>query len=51
MNSKIFITGATGGTGSSAVKSLLELKLPVRALVHKIDARSEQLVAQLSFFI
>ena len=45
-SAKILITGATGVTGSSAVQSLLESKIPVRALVHKIDARSEQLGAQ-----
>ena len=43
---KILITGATGATGGNAIKSLLELKVPVRALVHQIDARSEQLSAQ-----
>jgi NAD(P)H dehydrogenase (quinone) len=42
---KILITGATGKTGGNAVKRLLELKVPVRALVHQIDARSEQLSA------
>ena len=45
-SAKILITGATGVTGSNAVQSLLESKIPVRALVHKIDARSEQLGAQ-----
>ena len=45
-NSKILITGATGATGSSAVARLLELKIPVRALVHKTDGRSQQLSAQ-----
>jgi NAD(P)H dehydrogenase (quinone) len=43
---KILVTGATGATGGTAIKTLLELKVPVRALVHKIDARSEQLNAQ-----
>jgi uncharacterized protein YbjT (DUF2867 family) len=42
----ILITGATGTTGSTAIKTLLELKVRVRALVHKKDARSEQLSAQ-----
>ena len=43
---KILITGATGAVGKNAIKKLLELKVPVRALVHKADARSEQLSAQ-----
>ena len=43
---KVLITGATGSTGKNAIKKLLELKIPVRALVHKKDARSEQLSAQ-----
>jgi hypothetical protein len=37
---KILVTGATGG---NAIKKLLELKVPVRALVHKVDERSEKL--------
>jgi len=44
-NTKILVTGATGKTGGYAIKTLLELKVPVRALVHRIDARSEQLSA------
>jgi NAD(P)H dehydrogenase (quinone) len=43
---KVLITGATGSTGKNAIKKLLELKVPVRALVHKKDARSEQLSTQ-----
>src|SRR6266481_6981055 len=43
---KILITGATGAVGKNAIKKLLELKVPVRALVHKADARSEQLRTQ-----
>src|SRR5260370_10236053 len=43
---KILITGATGSTGKNAIKKLLEMKVPVRALVHKKDARSEQLSTQ-----
>jgi uncharacterized protein YbjT (DUF2867 family) len=43
---KVLITGATGSTGKNAIKKLLELKIPVRALVHKRDARSEQLSTQ-----
>ena len=42
----VLIAGATGSTGKSATKKLLELKIPVRALVHKKDARSEQLSTQ-----
>ncbi len=42
---KILVTGATGATGGSAIKRLLELKVPIRALVHKTDARSERLSA------
>jgi NAD(P)H dehydrogenase (quinone) len=45
-NKKILITGATGATGSSAIETLLALNIPVRALVHKRDVRSEQLSAQ-----
>ena len=45
-NVKILVTGATGATGGTAIKTLLELKVSVRALVHKTDARSEQLSAQ-----
>jgi NAD(P)H dehydrogenase (quinone) len=40
---KILITGATGATGGNAIATLLELKIPVRAMVHQIDARSEKL--------
>jgi NAD(P)H dehydrogenase (quinone) len=42
---KILITGATGATGKVAIKKLLELQIPVRAMVHRIDARSEELSA------
>jgi len=43
---KVLITGATGATGGNAIKQLLELKVPIRALVHKVDERSERLSAQ-----
>jgi len=43
---KFLITGATGATGGHAIKTLLELNMPVRALVHGIDARSERLKAE-----
>ena len=42
-NAKILVTGATGTTGGSAIQTLLQLKVPVRALVRETDARSEQL--------
>src|SRR5277367_634343 len=42
---KILITGATGATGGNAITKLLELKIPVRALIHQLDARSEELRA------
>lgn len=40
---KILVTGATGKTGAAVVDALLELQLPVRALVHRLDARTEVL--------
>jgi len=43
---KVLITGATGATGGNAIKKLLELKVPVRALVHQIDGRSKDLSAK-----
>lgn len=46
MNKKILITGATGATGSSAIASLLEFKVPVRAFVHNLDERSKKLEDQ-----
>lgn len=46
MKNKILITGATGKTGGQAIKDLLKRNIPVRALVHKIDDRSEKLRAQ-----
>jgi NAD(P)H dehydrogenase (quinone) len=46
MNNKALITGATGATGQEAIKRLLELKIPVRAMVHRIDERSELLKQQ-----
>jgi NAD(P)H dehydrogenase (quinone) len=44
-NRKVLITGATGATGGNAITTLLERKVPVRALVHQLDSRSEQLSA------
>src|ERR1700751_153897 len=40
---KILVTGATGRTGSAVVDELLAKDVPVRALVHSKDARSEDL--------
>jgi len=45
MENKVLITGATGPTGNNAIKQLLELKIPVRAMVHQIDERSAALSA------
>jgi NAD(P)H dehydrogenase (quinone) len=44
-HSRILVTGATGATGGNAITKLLELNVPVRALVHQLDTRSEQLSA------
>jgi NAD(P)H dehydrogenase (quinone) len=46
MNPKILITGATGATGGSAIVELLQRNIGVRALVHKIDERSDKLGTQ-----
>ena len=40
---KILVTGATGGTGQPVVDALLNLGLPVRALVRRKDGRSAAL--------
>lgn len=42
----ILITAATGATGRNAIATLLDLKIPVRALVHRVDDRSEELRTQ-----
>ena len=44
-NPKILVSGATGKIGTQVVKQLLEINYPVRAMVHKLDTRSEQLKA------
>lgn len=43
MNRKVLISGATGATGSAAVRESFALGLNVRAMVHSKDARSEAL--------
>ncbi len=42
-NPKILVTGATGKTGSAVVEQLRRDDWPVRALVHRIDERSDRL--------
>lgn len=42
----ILITGATGSTGRTTIKYLLQKGVSVRAFVHKEDDRSRQLEAQ-----
>lgn len=46
MTNKVLITGATGATGGHAITDLLRRGIPIRALVHQIDERSEKLRAQ-----
>ncbi|PSL23360.1 NmrA family NAD(P)-binding protein [Chitinophaga ginsengisoli] len=43
---KILVTGATGKSGGVAIEELLKMGIPVRALVHSVDERSEKLAAQ-----
>jgi NAD(P)H dehydrogenase (quinone) len=45
-NPTILVTGATGKTGSHVVAQLLKAGYPVRAMVHREDARSARLKAQ-----
>lgn len=45
MSKKVLITGATGDTGRAAVRESIALGLDVRAMVHKLDARSDALTA------
>lgn len=40
---KILVTGATGKTGAAVVTQLREQDWPVRAVVHRLDARSARL--------
>jgi len=42
-NPRILLTGATGKTGSLVVAELLKAGYPVRAMVHREDARSARL--------
>jgi uncharacterized protein YbjT (DUF2867 family) len=50
MSHPILVTGAAGGTqgatGKQVVRLMLEQCIPVRAFVHKLDARSEELRKQ-----
>ena len=50
MSPQILVTGAAGGaqgsTGRRVASLLLEQGIPVRALVHKLDARSDELRRQ-----
>src|SRR5437660_11216938 len=43
---RIIVTGATGKTGSVVVAELLKAGYPVRAMVHREDARSARLKAE-----
>ena len=45
MKNQVLVTGATGNTGGYAIKYLLAQQVPVRALVHQIDKRSDALAA------
>lgn len=42
---RILVTSAAGKTGLQTAKQLLEKQFPVRALVHRLDARSDLLKA------
>jgi len=50
MSYSILVTGAAGGqqgsTGRLIAMHLLKQGFPVRAFVHKLDARSDELLAQ-----
>ncbi len=50
MSQPILVTGAAGGaqgsTGRQVASLLLEQGIPVRALVHKLDSRSDELRQQ-----
>jgi uncharacterized protein YbjT (DUF2867 family) len=44
-NTHVLVTGATGKIGGAVAAQLLERGVPTRALVHRVDARSERLRA------
>jgi NAD(P)H dehydrogenase (quinone) len=46
VKNQVLITGATGATGKNAIAKLIELNIPVRALIHQVDERSEALAAK-----
>jgi uncharacterized protein YbjT (DUF2867 family) len=46
MRDRILVTGATGETGRYTTELLIKTGFPVRALVHKVDERSERLRAR-----
>jgi uncharacterized protein YbjT (DUF2867 family) len=46
MKPRIFVTGATGKTGSVVTSELLKAGYPVRAMVHREDSRSARLKTQ-----
>jgi NAD(P)H dehydrogenase (quinone) len=46
MQTKVLVTGANGPVGTNAIKRLLELNIPVRAMVRKSDDRSAALETQ-----
>ncbi|EHQ26114.1 NmrA family NAD(P)-binding protein [Mucilaginibacter paludis] len=46
MKNQVLITGATGATGKNSIAKLIALNIPVRAMVHQIDERSNALAAQ-----
>ncbi|MEO6282928.1 MAG: NmrA family NAD(P)-binding protein [Dyadobacter sp.] len=43
MEKKVLVTGSTGNTGGYAARYLLKAGISVRALVHNLDGRSEEL--------
>lgn len=44
-NTTVLVTGATGKIGGAVAAQLLEKGVPTRALVHRIDVRSDRLRA------
>jgi NAD(P)H dehydrogenase (quinone) len=44
-NAKILVTAAAGRTGSHVVEQLIERGYPVRAMVRRLDAKSELLAS------